>query len=399
MLLNCKLSVHLGRAGWCGARRVVNVLTLLFLFLCFPALGGAAPERAAEESRSMDGTGKEQFNSAFSKAAMSDLPLRVLFWPDYLPRWVYKEFTEKTGIKIIFDSYGNYESMYSQIKDHVGDFDLIQPSGEYAHLLWSEGLLKKIDFSRIPNYAHIDPFWKNTSIDPEELYCVPLFWGLTGFLINKNMINPDEVRDYPDLWKDDVASRLIVVNEPRTALSVSLKALGLSCNDLSPESRGKALAKMSELISKCSVRNLEDGLEDMENNQAALMVVWAPEGVEQMREHPHMVFVLPPTPLLWIDCLAMPVSGLATEQAEAFIDFLLDPAISVRVAKEVGYSTPNFTARKLLSKETRENPYLYPNAEVIAAAELESPLHDFAGELAAAWEVMIDKASRAKTTR
>ncbi len=383
MLLNYKWPM---RASLAGGRRTANIFIVLFLALLLPSMAEVQKVAAAEQS----------VKKQAGKAANANLPLRLLFWPDYLPDWVYKEFTAKTGIKILFDSYGNYQSMYSQVKDHNGNYDLIQPSGEYAHRMWTEGLLKKIDFSKIPNYAKVDPYWKKTSVDPEEQYSVPMFWGLTGFLINKDKVSPDEVRDYPDLWQEKVRKQLIMVNEARTAFSISLKSLGLSCNDLSPESRKKALEKMGELITDCSVRNLEDGLEDMENGRAAVMVTWAAEGSEYMRTYPNLVFVLPPNPLRWMDCLAMPVNGQATEHAEAFINFLLDPAVSARVAEEVGYSTPNLAAKALLSKEARQDPYLYPDGEVLVRSELESPLYDFAGELDTAWEFLIDQAARDK---
>lgn len=376
MLLNCKPRKRIILIGW---GKFAPVFLGLLLVLC---LSSAALVR--------NGMGAERPGKRH---------LMVLFWPDYLPAWVYKEFTDKTGIKVVFDSYGNYQSMYNQIKDHVGNFDLIQPSNGYAHRMWHEGLLKEINLKKIPNYANIDPRWKKTGADQYEKYSVPLFWGLTGFLVNKDKINPEEVKDYRDLWKDEVRKQLVMVNEARTAFSVALKSLGLSCNDLSPASRKKALDQMAVLLADCSVRNLEDGLEDMENGTAAVMVTWAAAGSQFTRGHPNMVLVLPPSPLLWMDCLTMPTNGLAPQHAEAFINFLLDPKIAARVAENIGYSTPNAAAQALLPQEMRENPLLYPGNEVLARSEFEAPLYEFAGELDNAWELMIDRATQGKTVK
>lgn len=153
MLLNYKWPM---RASWAGWRRAANIFIVLFLALLLPLMSGIQKVAAAEQA----------VKKQAGKAANANLSLRVLFWPDYLPDWVYKEFTAKTGIKILFDSYGNYQSMYSQIKDHNGSHDLILPSGEYAHRMWNEGLLKKIDFSRIPKLCETRPLLEKDQCGP-----------------------------------------------------------------------------------------------------------------------------------------------------------------------------------------------------------------------------------------
>lgn len=54
----------------------------------------------------------------------------------------------------------------------------------------------------------------------------------------------------------------------------------------------------------------------------------------------------------------------------------MNPDVAAIISTEMGYSTPNAAAMKLISKKVRNNPIVYPSKEVIEHGEFQ----DYLGE-------------------
>jgi spermidine/putrescine-binding protein len=62
------------------------------------------------------------------------------------------------------------------------------------------------------------------------------------------------------------------------------------------------------------------------------------------------------------------------ELAHKFIDFLLRPQVAAAIVRESKTATANAQARALLPPQLRDNPVLYPPAEVLSRGEWFAPL-------------------------
>jgi putrescine transport system substrate-binding protein len=68
----------------------------------------------------------------------------------------------------------------------------------------------------------------------------------------------------------------------------------------------------------------------------------------------------------WFDVLAIPRDAQNIEQAHAFINYLLRPEVVAPISDYVAYANPNQAADGLISPALRNNPNVYPPAEVQA---------------------------------
>ncbi|MCA3573324.1 MAG: extracellular solute-binding protein, partial [Aestuariivirga sp.] len=73
--------------------------------------------------------------------------------------------------------------------------------------------------------------------------------------------------------------------------------------------------------------------------------------------------------LLWQDTLAIPKGAPHPQNAHAFINFLLDAEAGREIAETILYATANKAAKDLAPAEYRDNPVIFPSAEVIAKCE------------------------------
>src|SRR5207245_8137435 len=112
--------------------------------------------------------------------------------------------------------------------DHrAADMLLLDPSD--AGRLQGLGLLAKLDFSKIPNYKHVDKFARIGPFTPQNPYGVPSDYGRDGFVYRT-----DIVKEKPTSWKDFFAlipkysGKVTLLDFESDTLSPALKALGYS---------------------------------------------------------------------------------------------------------------------------------------------------------------------------
>jgi putrescine transport system substrate-binding protein len=69
---------------------------------------------------------------------------------------------------------------------------------------------------------------------------------------------------------------------------------------------------------------------------------------------------------VWIDVMAIPKDAPNPDAAHAFIAYMLQPAAIAAVSNAVYYANANLEATALLDEEVRDDPTIYPPAEVKA---------------------------------
>jgi spermidine/putrescine transport system substrate-binding protein len=108
-----------------------------------------------------------------------------------------------------------------------------------------------------------------------------------------------------------------------------------------------------------------------------------------MAEDPDIGFVVPKEgSLLNSDTLCIPTGAPRPDNAHKFINYLLDAKAGAEISKTILYPTPNAAAKALMPAEYRDNPVIFPPADVMAKCEYGA----FEGaEKAQAYEELITK--------
>ena len=75
---------------------------------------------------------------------------------------------------------------------------------------------------------------------------------------------------------------------------------------------------------------------------------------------------------MWMDNLVISQGAKNVDAAHQFIDFVLRPEIAKVISEEVGYTSPNREAIKLLPEKVRTNRIAYPAEEDLKNAEFQT---------------------------
>ena len=73
--------------------------------------------------------------------------------------------------------------------------------------------------------------------------------------------------------------------------------------------------------------------------------------------------------IIWVDTMVITRNAPHADDAERFINYLLDPTVGAHLSNYINYATPNAAAMKKINPESRENPRIYPTPETIKKME------------------------------
>jgi spermidine/putrescine transport system permease protein len=290
--------------------------------------------------------------------------LNLFAWSEYVPQTVLDKFTEETGIKVNYETYASNEEMLSKLIGGGGgaDYDLIQPSEYVIEALSAEGLLEAIDFKRVPNIKNIGIEFLNLPHDPQQRFSVPYMAGSVGIVINTEKIK-EPVRGFKDLFSGKYANRIVVLDDNRELLAWALRTLGENINNINPQTIEKARPVLAGWLPQIKIYDSDSPKTAMLNGEVDVGIVWSGEAAILYNEDKKFTYVLPVEGAhLFIDSLAIPKGAKNKKNAEKFLDFILQPEISVLISAEFPYTNPNVEARKLLSPEQLGNPASYPKS-------------------------------------
>lgn len=300
--------------------------------------------------------------------------LYLYIWSEYLPDAVLKQFTKETGIKVTVTTYDSNEAMYAKVK-MAGGYDLVVPSTDFLSRMRKENLLLPLDKTKIGNFKHLDPRFINQSFDPNNTVSVPYMWGTTAIAVNTKFVDPAKVKSFADLFKPEFKGKLLLPDDARSAMTIGLKMLGYSLNDINEAHVQQAYDKVKPLMASVKVFNSDSPKQPLLNGEVKLGVMWNGEAYVANSENAKIVYVYPTEGFsMWVDNLAIPKGAKNIDNAHAFINFLLRPEISKQISEELGYATPNLTAFNSLPAKTKANAIVYPKPEDFKRGEFETDL-------------------------
>ncbi|MDF7681072.1 spermidine/putrescine ABC transporter substrate-binding protein PotD [Enterobacteriaceae bacterium ESL0689] len=292
-------------------------------------------------------------------------------WTEYVPPGLLEQFTKETGIKVIYSTYESNETMYARLKTYQqGAYDLVVPSTYFVAKMRKEGMLQKIDKSKLTQFHHLDPLMLNKPFDPNNDYSVPYIWGATAIGINSQAIDPQTITRWADLWKPQYKNSLLLTDDAREVFQIALRKLGYSGNTTNPQEIAAAYEELKKLMPNIAAFNSDNPASPYMEGEVNLGMVWNGSAWVARQSGTPLTVVWPEEGgIFWMDSLAIPANAKNVDGALKLIDFLLRPEIARQVAETIGYPTPNLTARKMLAPEVANDKSLYPDADTFARGE------------------------------
>lgn len=296
--------------------------------------------------------------------------LVVYNWGDYIDPDLLDQFTEETGIKVQYETFDSNEAMYTKIEQGGTVYDIVVPSDYIIDKMSKEGLLVKLDKSKLVGYENLGQEFLGKSFDPNNDYSIPYFWGTVGIVYNTSMID-EEPEQWDDLWRESYRDQIMIYDGAREVMGFGLNSLGYSLNSKNMAELEETEARLKELTPNIKAIVADEMKNYIIQEEAAIGVTFSGEAATMLEANEDLAYVVPSEGSnLWFDNIAIPKTVKHKEEAYAFINFMLRPDVAAQNAEYIGYATPNNKARDLLPAEIVEDKAFYSDQETIDHLEV-----------------------------
>lgn len=302
-------------------------------------------------------------NGTSSGNAASGGVVNVYNWGEYIDMSVLDDFTAETGIKVNYQTYDSNEAMYGKLAGGSGGYDVIIPSDYMIGQMIEEDMLEPLNFDHIPNFQDIAPSLLNPEYDPENLYSVPYMFGILGIIYNPTMVDEGEDMETWDvLWNEKYAGDILMFDNSRDTIGISLKRLGYSYNTTDSAQIEEAVDQLIAQKPLLQAYVMDDIFEKLEGENAAIGVYYYGDYLTMKENNDVLAFALPREGTnRYVDAMCIPKGAENKENAEKFINFMCSTAAGLKNCEETWYSTPLLSVREELGAEVVEDSFAYPD--------------------------------------
>ena len=297
--------------------------------------------------------------------------ISFLNYGENIDKETLKEFEKKYGIKVNVETFDDMETMYQKISKGGVKYDVILVSDALMPRMIKKGLIQELNKDNIPNISQMDKDYLNLQIDPENKYSVPYMFGTVGLIYNKDVVK-EKVDSWDILWDEKYKDKVFMFDTYRDTMGAALKKLGYSLNSKNPKEIKEAkelLIKQRETVNP--IYGVDNGTAMIPAGESDINMIWSGEGLNLQDENPNLVYVVPKEGAnFWIDSLCIPKNAENVEGAEKFINFVSDKESALRIADEIGYTTPNKEARLAQPDNVKNNSNAYMPKEIMDRCEI-----------------------------
>ena len=312
--------------------------------------------------------------------------LKIYNWTYYTPDTVIEKFEKEFDVRVVYDQFASNEELYAKLRTGGSGYDIIFPSGDYVPLMIRENMLEKIDHSKMSNLKNVDPEILQKAIyDPNMDYSVPYYYGAAGIIVNTAKV-PVFERSWSIFSREDLRSRMVMLDDMREVIGGALKYLGYSVNTHDPAQ----VADARDLINNSWKPNLVKFDAESFGKGYANGDFWVVHGFvevvyEEIIDNPQlaadMFFFIPDEGgPAYIDNMCILRGSKNVELAHKFIDFIHRPEIYAEFVDTFSFpATANVPARQYKTGDS-----LY-TVEELANTELAKDLGSSMEYYSAAW--------------
>lgn len=294
-------------------------------------------------------------------------------WGPYISSDLLKQFTDETGIKVIYSTYESNETLYAKLKTHNKGYDLVVPSTYFVSKMRDEGMLQKIDKSKLYNFTKLDTNYLNKPYDPNNEYSIPHVVAITGLAVNTDMYDVSQFNSWGDLWNSDLEGQLMLMDDTREVFHIALRKLGYSGNTTDEKQIDEAYAELQKLMPNVLVFNSDNPAAPYLSGEVGVGMLWNGSAAAAQAEGLPLELVFPKEGGIgWVDNFAISSGATNVDAAHKMIDFLLRPEIAEQISKNAGY----LTAVKESNEKFKDVSPLFPSQEDLDRVEWQAAVGD-----------------------
>lgn len=280
--------------------------------------------------------------------------LNLFTWDGMFPQEILDGFEKETGVRIRYSNFDYDEDMLAKLAEAKGgDYDLVIADDYIIELAIKEGLVQKLDTSRLSNYDNLNPAFMSQFYDPENEYTVPYGAGIV-LLMYDPALTDVEITGYEDLWNPALEDNIALTANYRVVNGIALKLMGESYNTEDLEVIRAAGKKMLELAPNVRVINDNNTQDLLISGEVAVAFLYTSQVSAALSARPDLKVVYPEEGLgFGIMAGFIPSQAPNADAAYAFLDYINRPENAAACFEYLGYYCTNKAAEEFIFDEMK----------------------------------------------
>lgn len=308
--------------------------------------------------------------------------VRIYNWSDYIDPAILEEFTAKTGVKVVYDTYDNNEILETKLLAGKTGYDIVVPTATFLARQIQAGVFQPLDKSKLPNWKNLDEdlHARVAKFDPDNSHAFIYMWGTSGIAYNvdkvKRALGTDTIDSWSVLFDPQYTSKLrncgiYMLDAADDVFATVLRWMGED-----PDSKDtKLLEKAAEQLRKVRphIRKFHSSetINAMAGGEICIAMMYSGDagiartrGAEAARKQEIRYVVPKEGALLWFDMMAMPKDAPNPDNAHLFMNYIMEPEVIAKASNFVTYPNGNREGMKLVDPEIAADPNLFPTPEI-----------------------------------
>ncbi|MFU0833986.1 MAG: Putrescine-binding periplasmic protein [Oscillospiraceae bacterium] len=351
-------------------RVIFGLLTAVIFLVTFAGCGGKISTTGTAQEQDSAQTSDESSSLDTQSASNQSKELNLYIWTEYMPQSVLDEFEKETGIHVNVSTYSTNEDMLAKVKaSNPGIYDIVVPTDYMVKMMIDQGLLQKLDKSKITNISNVDSSYLDQYFDKGNQYSLPYLGGVCALCVNKNMVK-EPITSFRQIMDPKYQNSIVALNDFRAVIGMTAKSLGYSLNTTDPEELKNVEKQLAKL--KPNIKNLDSDSpkSSMLSGETSIGYMWSAEIALCMQESSDFEVVFPEEGCyVFLDNMCILKGAKNYDNANTFINFVLKGEIGKMILDEYPYSSPNKAAVALMPDSYKNNKASNIPPEVIKNGE------------------------------
>ena len=337
------------------------------------ACSGSTTSSAPSESAQPSGPGSAPPSSPAGETASPEptpaptpeSELSIFNWADYMGEDVVPSFEAKYNVKVTYDFFDNYDTMYAKIGQNGGGYDLTFPTSVDIPALLQRNLIQPLDLSLIPNLVNLAAEWTDPGYDPGNAHSIPYMWWTTGVAYDTARIK-DKLTSWSALWDDKYKGHLAMLDDSREVFAAALFRLGKDPNTTDDADLDAALNLLKQQKPLLRTYTTDD-IGVLSSGDAWVAHAWGSDVYQVQSERDTVVFYIPEEGgVRGSDTAVLLANAKHPIAAQLFMNHLLDAQVSASNTNFIGYMGPNAAAKEFIDPAILADPTVNPDQAVIS---------------------------------
>jgi putrescine transport system substrate-binding protein len=322
--------------------------------------------------------------AAFATAAMAqDRVVNVYNWSDYIDESIISEFTQKTGIRVVYDVFDSNEMLETKLLAGGTGYDIVVPTAQFLARQIEAGVFQKLQRDKLPNLANMwDVISQRTaSYDPGNEYSINYMWGTVGIGYNKRKVEDAlgvaEITSWNTVFDPENLAKLAdcgvyFLDSPTDIIPTALNYLGIEPTSTSPDDIAKAEELLLQVRPHVRKFHSSEYINALANGDICVAIGWsgdvfqAAERAAEADQGVEVGYVVPEEGAeMWFDQMAIPADARNVEEAHEFLNFIMEPEVIAKATNYVYFANGNEASKEFIDEEILEDPAIYPTGEAL----------------------------------